>query len=340
LPKVKWTEAEMAWFYANPQGAYAEFTNQFGSTRTYNAWRVKRGDLQLGRDGSPTPAVVTDNSRERDVNWREWAKWMVEGQQLRRKAHGSLGDEEARIEVATDSPVAFIILGDTHLGSWSTDVELLVRMTDEILSIPNLYVALVGDMAETAIKMRNVVEMGNNLLPQTEQFLVLSDWMLDFQDRILFATWCNHQSERFEAQSGYNPYADLYRKVARHYFNGIGYLTIAVNGIEYRIAASHLFRGRSEYNPCHSQVKHSWKQGPDRDILIAGDSHNPGILTYTQGRDTKLAVNIGSAQVWSGYAQRYFSLFTHPTFPVVVLDHEAKHFRAHWSVGEYLRASL
>lgn len=335
MPGARWTEAEIAWFYAHPDGSHHDFTGA-GFTRTYHAWRMKRGDLDLGRDASPAPAVVTDNARPPDVNWREWARWMIEGQKLRRKAHGSLGDEEARIAVATEDEVAFIVLGDTHLGSWSTDVEVLLRLTDEILSVPNLYVALVGDMAETAIKMRNVVEMGNNILPQTEQLLVVSDWMLDFQDRILFATWCNHQSERFEAQSGVNPYADLYKRVARHYFNGIGHLTIAVNDIEYRIAASHLFRGRSEYNPCHSQVKYSWKEGPDRDVLIAGDSHRPGMLTYTQGREIKLAVNIGSAQIWSGYAQRYFSLFTHPMFPVVVLNHRQKAYRAHWSLGEYL----
>jgi hypothetical protein len=40
----------------------------------------------------------------------------------------------------------------------------------------------------------------------------------------------------------------------------------------------------------------------------------------------------------SGYAQRYFSLHTHPLFPVVTLDCEEKKFWANLSIREWQRS--
>jgi hypothetical protein len=330
-----WTAEEVAWFFDNPDGTYWDFTNAFGSARTMHGWRMKRASLALrSRDAAHRP-TITDNAKEPDMDWREWVAWMKAGQALRKRAKGS-PDGEATIAVAEAAePVAFIVVGDTHLGAWSADLDVFERVTDDILSVPNLYVALMGDLAHMAIKLRGVVEVGDNLAPADMQLLTVANWLQEFQDRVLFACWGNHEVERVEVQAGLNPYGELYKRAARHYFNGIGHLTITVNGIDYRIAASHVFRGRSEYNPCHAQVKYVWKQGPDRDIAIAADSHVPGILHFTVGPAPKLAVNCGSSQTQSGYAQRYFSLFTHPTFPVVVLDHERKAFTAHPSIAAW-----
>jgi hypothetical protein len=333
---LKWAEAEVQWFYAHPQGTHDDFTRD-GFSRTFNAWRVKRGDLYLGRDGDPVP-TVTDNSRETGgVSWREWNEPIKALQALRKRAKGSL-DDEAAITVAAERPVAFIVLGDSHFGAWSTDHALWERITDEVLAT-DLQVALVGDMAHMAIKLRGVTEVGDNLLPADLQLEYLRSWLLEMQDRILFATWGNHEVERAEAQAGLNPFGDLYRKNARHYFNGIGHLTLRVNDIDYKIAANHHFMGRSIYNPCHGAQRYLERVGIDRDVAVAGDSHVPGVLKFTHGPMTKLAINCGSAQIMSGYAQRYFSLVTHPVYPVVVLDHERKDFWAHWSIAEYLRCS-
>jgi hypothetical protein len=337
MPGFRWTEAELTRMFAHPTERYEDWKAATNSGRTYNAWRVKRGDMHLGRDGSALPTIVADSAREPELNWRDWNAPIKTLQALRKQAKGST--DAHTIEIATDAPVAFIVLGDAHIGAWSTDHELFERITDEILSTPHLYIALMGDMAHMAIKLRGVTEVGDNLLPADLQLLYLQSWLLEIQDRVLFATWGNHEVERAESQAGLNPFGDLYRKTARHYFNGIGHLELLVNGIEYRIAASHHFRGRSIYSPVHGTQRYITLEAADRDIAIAGDSHVPGILDFTLGREKKLAVNCGTTQLWSGYAQRYFSLFTHPTFPVVVLDHEEKDFRAYWSVAQYLRST-
>jgi hypothetical protein len=327
----------------------SRFREATGFDRSRQSWRMKRYDI--GLISNPEPLVpdppqsvrsiaISDNSLEGEFNWREWNNWIKDGQKLRRKSKGSLADDEATITITTDENVHFIVLGDSHIGAWSTDHEFFERITDEILSYPNLYVALMGDMAHMAIKLRNVVEVGDNLLPADLQLLYLSSWLMEIRERILFASWGNHEVERPESQAGLNPFGDIYRKAARHYFNGIGHLTINVNGIPYRIAASHHFRGRSIYSPVHGAQRYLTFEASDRDIAIAGDSHVPGYLKFPHGRDMKVALNCGSAQTMSGYAQRYFSLVTHPIFPVVTLDCKEKDFWAHMNIREWQRAKV
>jgi hypothetical protein len=353
---IAWKQDWEQRLLSHPDEQFADFVSVTGFDRSREAWRKKR--LKLGLQGIPDipqlqndpfgfslspqeqlearEILITDNSLQREFNWREWNNWIKRGQTLRRRAKGS-PEEEPEISFESDHNVAFIVLGDAHIGAWSTDHDLFERITDEILSIPNLYIALMGDMAHMAIKLRNVVEVGDNLLPSDLQLLYLESWLYEMQDRILFATWGNHEVERAEAQAGVNPFGELYKRTCRHYFNGIGHVTISVNGIPYNIAASHHFQGRSIYSPVHGAQRYLTFNGNDRDIAIAGDSHVPGVMKFVHGTDDRLAVNCGSIQTMSGYAQRYFSLITHPRFPVIVLDNEQKDFWAHWSVREYLK---
>jgi len=330
-----WTDHELQRILAFPKESHALWQQMTRSTRSEQAWRQKREELGIGRNGEPLPRITATTTAAPELNWREWNDPIRQFQTLRRKAKGSTDDHAIVIEAA--EPVAFIVLGDTHIGAWSTDHDLFERITDEILSIPGLYVALLGDLAHMAIKLRNVTEVADNLLPADLQLLYIKSWLLEIQDRILFAVWGNHEVDRVESQAGLNPFGNLYRKAAPHYFNGIGHLTLRVNDIDYEIAASHHFRGRSIYSPVHGAQRYLTFEGHDRDMAIAGDSHVPGVLEFTIGAAKKLAVNCGSAQVWSGYSARYFSLTTHPVFPVVVLDDEVKDFHAFWSIRQWMK---
>lgn len=340
-----WRDEWLQRLATHPDESFEDFRAATGFDRNRQSWRMKRYDLGLQSsppDIAPAQDVriikVDDNALEGEFNWREWNQWIKQGQVLRKRSKGSLNGEEAEISVDGADKVSFIILGDSHIGAWSSDHDFFERLTDEILAIPNLYIALLGDMAHMAIKLRNVVEVGDNLLPADLQLLYLSSWLTEIRERILFASWGNHEVERPEAQAGLNPFGDIYRKAARHYFNGIGHLTVLVNGIPYRIAASHHFRGRSIYSPVHGAQRYITFEASDRDMAIAGDSHVPGYLKFPHGREYKMALNCGSAQVMSGYSQRYFSLVTHPVFPVVTLDGTEKNCWANWSIKEWQRA--
>jgi hypothetical protein len=122
------------------------------------------------------------------------------------------------------------------------------------------------------------------------------------------------------------------------YFNGIGHADIKVGNQIYHGAFSHKFRGRSIENPVHGQMRYMRREGVDRDFAFGGDTHLPGIAKYTDGPRTRAAINSGSIQANSGYAKRYFSLVTHPVYPVLVLRHDRHEMVPYWNVGEWLAA--
>jgi hypothetical protein len=73
-------------------------------------------------------------------------------------------------------PIAIAGFSDQHLGAWSTDYDSLIQFTDEFLSIPDLYLGLIGDYEHMAIKLRNVLEVSDNLLPPEQQGDFFESW--------------------------------------------------------------------------------------------------------------------------------------------------------------------
>jgi hypothetical protein len=284
----------------------------------------------------PTPPKV--NKKTGDTNWREWVPAMKGMQALKRK--GSWSQEEAFIELGDGkSPVALAPFSDQHMGAWSTNYDELVRFTDELLTTPNLYIGLLGDYGHYAIKLRNVLEVADNLLPPEQQTDFLESWFNEIWGRVAFATWENHGVERQEKQAGESSTKRLLsRKVT--YFNGIGHITIKVGNQEYNGAVSHVFRGRSIENPCHAQMRYMRREGITCEFAMQGDTHTPGMIKYTDGAKTRVAINTGSLQQNSGYAKRYFSLTTHPVYPILVFHHDKHLITPYWSIAEWLAAKV
>lgn len=269
-----------------------------------------------------------------DLNWREWLPAIQQIQALKKRA--SYSQDRASIVLGDGTqPVALGTFSDMHMGAWSTDHELLRECTDDFLAIPNLYLALLGDYGHYAIKMRNVLEVSDNLLPPETQTEFLESWLDEIKHKIAFATWENHGVERQEKQAGES---STKRLLSRNvvYFNGIGHVDIQVGDQTYLGAASNAFRGRSIENPVHGQMRYMRREGIDREFAMAGDSHVPGMAKYTDGAKLRVATNCGSLQTNSGYGKRYFSLSTHPTFPVIVFRHDRHEMTPFWSVKEWL----
>jgi hypothetical protein len=241
-----------------------------------------------------------------------------------------------KMEIKTDKPICVVGIGDTQLGSYGTDMRLFKQITKEILETDNLYVMLLGDLTQMAVKFRGVLEMMDNLIPPKQQFLVLEDWVKTIKHKVICSVWENHAQMREENGIGWSPTAEMLAQHTAH-FNGIGHIDLTVGGQEYKFAVSHFFRGRSMYNPLHAQIRYGKWEGQDREIIMAGDSHTYGVLSYNESGMRKLALNCGSIQTDSGYAKRFFSILTHPDYPCVVLDPHVKSFQALDSVASWVR---
>jgi hypothetical protein len=144
----------------------------------------KRDEEQYG-----TSTIVTDKKVE-EFNWRDWIDPVKKMQELAHK--GSGGQDFANWRIKTDKEICVLVLGDTQLGSWATNYDQFMQITDDILNIDDLYVILVGDLAQTAIKMRGVLEVMDNLIPPKFQMKFLDSWLHEIKHKVICSTWDNH----------------------------------------------------------------------------------------------------------------------------------------------------
>lgn len=287
------------------------------------------------RSNRPVKASRKPQPKIADFDWREWCEWIEGGKNLKRKA--SYSYEVLPCSIGNGSnPVILATFSDQHIGAWGTDYALFRDITAELKETPNLYIALLGDETETAIKMRSVLEVTNQVLQPETQELFLEAWLEEIKHKVAFATWSNHSVERQEQASGSSGVKRiLSRRCA--YFNGIGHADIKVGKQEYRIAASHVFRGKSLNDANFGPKRYIHTEGHDREVAMQGDLHRPAIAEWMEAGVKRTAITSGSLHTNSGYAKRYFSLTTHPVFPCIVLHPDSHNVVPFWSVKDAVR---
>lgn len=281
---------------------------------------------------SPAPALQEDK-KVGEFDWREWSQWATAGQKLKRKA--SWSQETANFKLGDGKkPIILATFSDQQIGDWGTDYQLFTKNTEEIRDTPNLYMAMLGDESQHAIKLRSVLEVvSGSLIPPEQQEMFIEAWLKEIRDKIAFGCWSNHSVERAEKQAGSSVIKNL---ISRHavYFNGIGHADITVGEQTYKVAASHVFRGRSQFTANHGPRRYARHEGQDREIILQADLHTPELSVYYEGGKQRVAITAGSIQTNSGYAKRYFSLTTHPAYPCVVLDNKEHKMTPFWTIAE------
>lgn len=282
------------------------------------------------------PEVVFHDKKIGGFNWRESIALIQKYQELRSNA--SWSQHYATIEVGDGSrPIAILFLSDMHIGSIGADHGLFLELTDLILHTPNLYVAILGDVVEMAIKLRSVAEVCAQILEPELQSQFMEQWIEEIEHKVIFCTWGNHESDRNEQLAGCSPIKNILAKRAP-YFNGIGHADIIVGTETYKFAASHKFAGVTKLDCTAGCKKYLREEYPDGEIAVQGDSHRSGITIYNSGGKRKYAISSGTLQTKSGYSQRYFSLLTSTAFPVVVLRHDKHMITPYFTIAEYFNS--
>ena len=302
-----------------------------GEPKTENAiacklkWMSKNNWDINNEPPQPVSAIETNKKMpEKGINWRDFAKAAMQMQEFKERISNSQ-DHGVFKFLNIDEPIIIMGYSDQHMGSYGTNHGAFIKHTEEILSTPNLYCFLLGDPAQMSIKLRNVAEISDNVLTPSMQLEMFASWIDEIQSKVIAAVWDNHTVMREEAVTGFSVFKKLMRdRVIYH--DHIGHTDIYLNGIKYKIAVSHKFNGRSYLNRTHGQQRYARFEGQDRDIVLAGDSHQWGISQYHDGPTERVAINAGTLQTNSGYAKRHFSLFTIPYMPCIVLHPDVKKF--------------
>lgn len=295
----------------------------------------RNGTLQ--GHGVGVPADFTSDKKIGEMDFYEVISHLKEGQRLQKKASWSQDTAVVEFPNAT-TPICILPISDTHLGSWSTDYDLLEQITKEIVETPNLYVMLVGDLNQMAIKMRGVAEVMDNALKPELQDLLVERWLDLFLPKVLCASWDNHAIMRQENQMGYSPHASMIKHRVI-YFPHIGHIDIKVGQQTYKVAVSHKFRGSSYLNPLHAQMRYMRMEGLDREICVQGDTHTPGMNIYYDGPVQRMTINCGTIQTHSTFGKRFFSLFANPLYPCFTLSPDEHEFDGYKSVGRWADAT-
>jgi len=343
----KFIEENAIRYQAMPRGwkrkAAKEFLEKyphFDTTPEKLRYRIRymtksSGDRNRRKLSQNSKIEIESNKKYSKFNWRDPIKPLKDLQNIYKEGKNS--QDFAYWKIKTKNPICVVVLGDLHMGSWATDYDLLQQITDEIVNTPNLYCILVGDLLQMSIKLRGVLEVSDNALPPKWQIKFLESWLKEVYPKIICSTWDNHSVMREENATGFSQYAELMGRVAIYHDN-IGHTDIHVNNQIYKVAAAHFFRGRTIYNPVHGQMRYMRMTSNDREICVAGDSHEPGVLIYNEGGTKKrVAINCGSIQN-GGYGKRFFSLLNSPVFPCFTLHHEYHEITPYWSVKEWLNA--
>lgn len=301
-------------------------TSSMGKNRALQATNYHK-EVLAGKQGK-----ITSDKKVGSFNWRETIPPLQRLQEVFKEAKTS--QDNAVWKIDTDEIVVAFI-GDLHMGSWATDYDLLKQITDEIINTPNLYVILLGDLLQMAIKLRGVLEVSDNALPPKYQMEFLDSWLKEIKHKVIASTWDNHAVMRQEVATGYSEYAKIF---GRHviYHDNIGHLDVQVGNFTYKMAVAHFFRGRTMYNPTHGQSRYMRMEANDREICAAGDSHVPGVSIFNEGGFKRIALNCGSIQN-GGYGKRFFSLLNSPVFPCVKLSGLKKQATPYWSIHEAMQ---
>jgi transcriptional regulator with XRE-family HTH domain len=284
------------------------------------------------------PLVRYEGVARPSATYEEFIKVARVNQSLRRQT--SWSNERIGIDLRDrKEPVLILGLSDLHVGSWGADYETLDRFTRFVESqAGRVMVVLVGDLINLAIKLRGVLEVKDDMFPPEMQHEFVALWLDKIAPFTLAAGWGNHDVEREELGSG----ASLHKYImARRvpWFNGIGRCDIHLGTQTYRMGMSHRFKGSGTVNVTRGQHQFMKEQVQDVELAIAGDLHNPAVDQKHYGEHHRVAINLGSLHLNSGFAKRYFAPRTEPIFPCVEIYPDQHLMNAYWSVNHWLKAT-
>lgn len=284
----------------------------------------------------PSPVksqIVFDNKKVGEFSWRAAIPAMKQMQELRKTA--SWGQQEATIRIPEGDVIGLMQFGDQHIGAMGADYSLFLELTDIILNTPNLYVALMGDEVEMAIKLRGVAEVCAQVLDPSMQAAFIESWIEEIAPKVLFSVWSNHSTEREEAATGNSIIKSiLARKVV--FFSGLGHVDLYVGEQLYKLAVTHKFKGATAMDPTAGCKKYMRFNYPEADVAMQGDIHQPKIEVIHDGGKQRVAATSGTLHIASGFAQRYFSLKTSTAFPVIAFWREKKQVVPFFTIEQYL----
>jgi hypothetical protein len=248
----------------------------------------------------PEQTIVFPDKKTYEVNWRRNLERMIDTVAVIEAAE--IVQEEGTYRVPIDHPeipyAMGLVFSDGHIGSYTTDHKLVIRLMGLVLSTPNTFLVDDGDTFDNGIWGGLQYEQ---LLPPYMQAFTVQDMMRELGKKWGATVLGNHTEWMFDA--GQKPEQIFARQVEGPVFPGMGLLHLEVGSQKYDWALSHNYWGKSKINIHNCCVRLRENEYPDADIFTVGHEHIWGYMKEMVNDREVLYTRPGTAKLRDRYAR-------------------------------------
>lgn len=214
------------------------------------------------------PNFVHDPKKPKDFGY--WSDRMVQRQaQVQEtlepiKTHEVLFNHEPLVNFQAD----------LHVGGTYTDYKRIEAEAQTIIDTPHSYVVLMGDLIDGFAF--NPAEF--DAMEQVQEQMDYAKALVKAYHGAgkLLGVW-NGNHDNWVKKAGFSPYRYIMDGVDVPYYEGIGYMTLDVEGTKYKLTGNHMFKGNSMYNNTHPQRRAMNESARGSDLVVSGHWHTKGI---------------------------------------------------------------
>ena len=170
-------------------------------------------------------------------------------------------------------PTCINFIGDLHTGG-EANYERISEELQTIVNTPNSYVMLMGDVIDGFFFNYAQMEQIEQVPEQIQYTKSLLKYLGD--NKKLLVGWAGDH-DKWADKMGNSMYADFFENTGAYFMYGVGYVTLQVGSVEYKLTGAHKLPGSSIYNNNHPQDRALRFGGAwGSDIIVSAHNHKKG----------------------------------------------------------------
>jgi hypothetical protein len=245
--------------------------------------------------------IVFPDKKQYAIDWRKNLTQLSEIYKTIKEAE--IVQEEGIYRVPFSNPeipyaVGFVF-SDAHIGSYSSDHDLVRDLLETVLATPNGFLVDAGDTFDNGI-WGGLSHEG--IMPAYMQAFTIEDIIREFGEKYAACVIGNHPEWMFQA-SGVKPEYMFARQMKGVVFAGMGLLHLEVGEQKYDWALAHSFWGKSKKNIFNVCVNLRQQEYPDADVFTVGHEHIWGHMKEMVDGRERLYIRPGTAKTSDRYAR-------------------------------------
>lgn len=245
--------------------------------------------------------IVFPDKKEVRIDWRRNLEKIIGITKTIEAAE--IVQEEGTYRVPLSNPeipyAMGLIFSDAHIGSWTTDHELIRDLLDTVMATPNSFLVDAGDTFDAGVWGGLQYEQA---LPPYMQTFTVKDIARELGEKYGACVIGNHPEWLF-TKAGIKPEVLFAEQMKGPVFAGMGLLHLEVGNQKYDWALAHDYWGKSKkniFNVCVNLKNHEY---PNADIFTVGHEHIWGWMKeMVEGREV-LYTRPGTAKLKDRYAR-------------------------------------